>query len=151
MLSGLQQQVASIIDKLPEAREFVLAGGAALIARGTWNGAQKFSTSSGSIHRGLIGFLRLRREELERDAGGFERLLERIAFWRDQVLDRQFGNSMTAIEVLRMTSRWGLIRWPHPANQSSRCRGGVKRGLGRHARWVVPVAGWAGGGGEGGI
>lgn len=34
MLSALQTHVASIIGRLPEAQEFLLAGGAALIARG---------------------------------------------------------------------------------------------------------------------
>lgn len=34
MLSGLQERIARILAALPEAREFALAGGAALIAGG---------------------------------------------------------------------------------------------------------------------
>lgn len=269
MLSALQQQVASIIDKLPEAREFVLAGGAALIARGdvqrrtevldffgldspsvdrllpaaaqaiqeagfevrvmrAASGFARLSVQKGhdrtevdlaadarllpaelgplgktlagqelavdkvlavfgraeardfvdllavepryglaqlchlakekdpgfdvAVFAEMLGrFQRLRREEFERDAGGSS------AYWNGsrsggtKCSIGSSGISMTAIEVLRMTSRWGFDPLASPGDQSSRCRGGVKRGLGRHARWVVPVAGWAGGGGEGGI
>ena len=57
MLSPLQHRVASIVQDLPEARDFVLAGGAALIVRGDVNRLTRdldfFAESADAVDRCL--------------------------------------------------------------------------------------------------
>ncbi|MGH9137757.1 MAG: hypothetical protein ACRD0G_12015 [Acidimicrobiales bacterium] len=84
MLTALQLRVAAIIRDLPEAEDFVLAGGGALVARGDFDRTTRdldyFARSAAHVPRLHAAFERaLRAARLDittvRASGGFVRLV----------------------------------------------------------------------------